>query len=105
MADSSRPAPASRRLLFPRERERLWKIWWLWGVPVAWTTSILVIGAEEARLAGWHAAGDAIDIARLALYWAWCRTAWRRSSNVGHPLWTLLSKAALSAGMVATVLA
>ena len=60
MAASERPAAAQARgigtpagsRIFSGDRERLWKIWWLRGVPVAWATSILIIAAAESRLEG-----------------------------------------------------
>jgi len=82
----------------------LWKVWWLWGIPLAWLTTVLILGAEEFRLNGVPVAGDLLDVLRLAVYWFWCRLAWRAAGNVGNPLWTLLTKAALAAGLVATVL-
>ena len=71
---------------------------------MAWTTSALVLLAEELRIGGMHSAGNLLDVARLAVYWFWCRMAWKCSSNVGHPAWKLLSKGALAAGFVITVL-
>jgi hypothetical protein len=82
----------------------LWKIWWLWGIPVAWIAIVLVLAAEHLRIAGHASAGDLLDIARLAVYWYWCRLAWKCSGNVGNPVWTLLSKGALAAGLFVTVL-
>ena len=79
-------------------------MWWLWGIPAAWATSALVLSAEFLRQSGVHAGGDLCDVARLAIYWFWCRLAWQCSDNVGNPLWKLLSKTALAAGLVATVL-
>jgi hypothetical protein len=84
-------------------REKLWKVWWLWGVPIAWITSALVIGAEESRIAGLTSLGDFLDVARLAAYWFWCRLAWRCSANAKHRAWEYLSKGALAVGFVATV--
>jgi len=84
--------------------EKLWRAWWLWGIPAAWAASALVIAAEKSRVAGFHATGDLLDVVRLAVYWYWCRLAWKCSGNVGNPLWTLLSKAALAAGLAVTVL-
>ena len=81
-----------------------WKICWLWGIPVAWIATALLLAAEQLRLSGLSAAGDLLDVARLAVYWFWCRLAWRASGNVGNPFRTLLAKAALSAGLVVTVL-
>jgi hypothetical protein len=88
----------------PSRRDELWKVWWLWGIPLAWLTTALVLGAEQLRLAGWPVGGDFLDVVRLAVYWFWCRLAWQCAGNVGNPLWTPLSRAALAAGLVATVL-
>jgi hypothetical protein len=77
---------------------------WLWGFALAWLTTALVLAAEYARIDGLPVAGDLLDIVRLAAYWFWCRLAWRAAGNAGNPLVTLLSKAALAAGLVATVL-
>ena len=71
---------------------------------MAWATSALVLGAEAFRGEGLHGMGDFLDVTRLAVYWFWCRLAWFASGNVGNPIWTLLSKAALAAGLVVTVL-
>jgi hypothetical protein len=81
----------------------LWKAWWLWGIPVAWITIALVLAAEECHLAGLHTLGNLLDVARLAVYWFWCRMAWKCSANVDHPAWSYLSKGALAAGFVAMV--
>ena len=69
---------------------------------MAWGTSALVLGAEVLREADLHGAGNLLDVARLALYWQWCRLAWRCSANVANPLWTPLARSALAAGLVAT---
>ena len=55
--------------------ERLWKIWWFLGIPLACVASALLIGAEALHEAGAHAWGSALDLARLALYWFWFRWA------------------------------
>lgn len=84
--------------------DRLWKVWWLWGIPLAWLTTALVLGAEAFRVGDMPAAGDALDLLRLAIYWIWCRAAWRASGEVGNRLWTPLTKATLGVGLVANVL-
>jgi len=89
--------------IFSRDGDRLWKIWWLWGVPLAWITTALILGAEATREAGHPGWGNLLDVARIAVYWFWCRMAWKCSSNVDHPAWNVLSKGALAAGFVATV--
>jgi hypothetical protein len=70
---------------------------------MAWATSALVLAAEQLRIAEWHGTGNLLDVARLAVYWFWCRMAWRCSANARNPAWKLLSKAALAAGFVLTV--
>ena len=84
--------------------ERLWRIWWLWGIPLAWVASALVVGAELVRNAGNEGWGSAFDVLRLAIYWFWMRAAWKCSRNVENRLWTPLSRGALAAGLVANVL-
>ncbi|MBC7802959.1 MAG: hypothetical protein H7Y16_03700 [Candidatus Parcubacteria bacterium] len=79
------------------------RVWWLWGIPVAWITSALLLGAEEFRITGLHGWGNLLDCARLAVYWFWCRMAWKLSASARRPVWNLLSKAALAAGFVVTV--
>ena len=32
---------------------QLWKVWWLWGIPVGWTASGMIIFAEFIRDAGY----------------------------------------------------
>jgi hypothetical protein len=84
---------------------RLWKVWWVWGMPVAWAATALVLGAEFLRDEGHSAWGDALDILRIGVYWFWMRAAWKHSRNVGQPLWTPLARTALLAGFAAHFLA
>jgi hypothetical protein len=79
-------------------RERLWKIWWLCGIPVAWATSALVVGAEAARVSGHHTGADWLDVFRLLIYLAWAQRAWRCAHNVEVRMWSPLSRCALTAG-------
>jgi hypothetical protein len=83
-----------------RGNERLWKIWWLGGLAVGWSASVLVVAAEELRAADYHVWGDVLDFARLLIYYAWLRFAWRCAGNVDHPLWAPVSRFALGAGLV-----
>jgi hypothetical protein len=85
-------------------RERLWKVWWLCGIPVAWATSALVIGAEALRIGGHPAAGDWLDVVRLLIYILWAQLAWRCAHNVETGLWEPMSRFALMAGLVLAVL-
>jgi hypothetical protein len=85
-------------------RERLWKVWWLCGIPVAWATSLLVIGAEAARTGGYPATGDGLDVVRLLMYILWAQLAWQCAHNVENRLWEPVSRFALTAGLVLTVM-
>jgi hypothetical protein len=85
-------------------RERLWKVWWICGVPVAWATSALVVGAEAARMGGHPAAGDGLDVVRLLIYMLWAQLAWRCAHNVETRLWEPMSRFALTAGLVLAVM-
>jgi len=80
-------------------KESLWKVW-LAGIPVVCAAAALLVLAEELRLAGHHASGAFLDVARLLLYLAWFHLAWRCSDNVRSRLWTVLARVAISAGLV-----
>jgi hypothetical protein len=84
--------------------QKLWQVWWLWGMPVAWAASALLVGAELARSAGQHSWGNAQDVARLALYWWWMRMAWTCSGNVANRLWSPVSRTALVLGLAVNAL-
>ena len=77
---------------------------WLWSIPLAWLTTALILGAEYFRLNAMPIAGDLLDVLRLGAYWFWCRLAWQSAGDFGNPLSALLSKAALAAGFVFTIL-
>jgi len=85
-------------------RERLWKIWWLCGIPVAWVTSVLVIAAEAARNADHPVAGDWLDVLRLLVYILWAQLAWHCAHNVETRLWAPVARCALAAGFVLMLL-
>ena len=84
--------------------EKLWKIWWLWGIPVAWITSGVIVLAEIAFAAGYAGCGDLLDVVRLLVYFAWARLAWRCSHNVADRRWTVASRVVLGAGSVPIVM-
>jgi len=78
----------------------LWKVWWLWGIPVGLTTSAMMIAAELIRDAGYWGGGNLLDVARLLVYFSWARLAWRCSRNVENHRWTPVARFALGAGFV-----
>jgi fatty acid desaturase len=85
-----------------RGEEKLWKVWWLAGIPVGCITAVLILAAERLRASGTWAWGwgDACDAARLLVYLAWFVPAWRCSRNVRNLAWTPLARGALLAGLV-----
>jgi hypothetical protein len=87
------------------QSERLWRVWWLWGLPVAWTAGALIVSAELVRTAGYGGWGDFLDLVRLLVYWWWLRMAWKCAHNVDQRFWTPIAKTALFAGLLLNVLA
>ena len=85
-----------------RGEEKLWKVWWLSGIPVALITGALWLAADRLRDLGTWAWGwgDACDVARLLVYLGWFHIAWRCSRNVQSASWTPLARGALLAGLV-----
>jgi len=85
-----------------RGEEKLWKVWWFAGIPVACISGVLVLAAERLRASGAWAWGwgDACDVARFLVYLAWFGLAWRCSRNVQRTAWTPLARGALLAGLV-----
>jgi hypothetical protein len=88
-------------LLLERDT-KLWKVWWLWGLPVAALTGALIWGGEWAYHAGYPALEALLGVARILLYLFWFRAVWRCSRNVAHSLWTHLARWALVLGLLAT---
>ena len=71
---------------------------------MACLAAVLLYFAEELRLQqrpGW---ADLLDVARIAVFWLWCREAWLCSRNVEQRLWTPLARVTLAAGMVFMVI-
>ena len=84
--------------------EKLWKIWCIGGIPVAWMTGALTAFAEDMRIAGAAGSGDLLDVVKLLIYFFWFRLAWRCSRNVGSRVWTPLSHLAAGTGLLLIVL-
>jgi hypothetical protein len=87
-----------------RGEERLWRIWWQWGIPLGLFANALTVLAEAFHDADWVGTGDAIDILKFLLFVAWFRVAWRCSKNTEHPLWTHLARLAICLGFGVTAI-
>jgi hypothetical protein len=84
--------------------ERLWKVWWLWGMPVGLATIALAVFAEMLRDAGWSGAGAGLDVLKLLVYLIWFGAAWRCSGNVVNRTWTGIARAAIALALGVTAL-
>ena len=80
--------------------EKLWKVWWIVGIPLGWASSTLVVIAEDMRYADHAGWGNFMDLARFLVFFAWLRLAWRCSHNVERPIWTPMAQATLCAGLL-----
>jgi hypothetical protein len=80
--------------------EKLWKVWWIVGIPLGWASSTLVVIAEDMRYADHPGWSDFLDVVRFLVFFAWLRFSWRCSHNVERPIWTPVAQATLSAGLL-----
>jgi hypothetical protein len=94
------PMPLSRAHLALSGKERPWRIWTLWGVPVGLAASALTIGAEFAREGGAHAGGALLDTLKVLVYAAWLVAAWRCAPNAESALGRFATRAAVALGVV-----
>jgi hypothetical protein len=84
--------------------ERLWKIWWLGGIPVALLATLLTLAAELLRVEGHHSWGEFIDVVKLLVYAAWFTAAWRCAEKAERPLARTAGRIAVAAGVLAAAL-
>jgi len=77
--------------------------WWLCGVPVIAMLVALSTFAEQRWLAGAPRTAALAEVLRLAVYWGWCRLAWRDAVELRRG-WTPVARAALAAGLVTVAL-
>lgn len=98
--------PSQRTSLrrFLSGEEKLWKTWWLWGVPVALSATAFTLGAEFLRHDGHPRWGDLLDVLKLLVYAAWLTAAWRSAENTTHFPSRLAARIAVAAGVVTAAL-
>jgi hypothetical protein len=84
--------------------ERLWKIWWLGGIPVALAATAFTLSAELMRIDGHHAWGDFLDVLKLLVYAAWIVALWRAAGNAESSLTRVGARFAISAGVLTVAL-
>jgi hypothetical protein len=84
-----------------RGQERLWKVFWLLGVPLnaawwtlyadVWTSGLAPEPFLRVNLWFWPVL-EGLLAAFAALYLAWCMLAWRCAANADNRLWTLAAR-------------
>jgi len=84
--------------------ERLWKIWWLGGIPVALGATAFTLSAEFLRIDGHHTWGNFFDVLKLLVYAAWFTAAWRSAGNTGSSPARLAGRLAAATGVLAAAL-
>jgi len=84
-----------------RGEERLWIIWWIWGA-IALTIYVALYVAEDGLRASNIAAADLLAACKLLVVCAWTTVAWRCSTNVDTPAWTMAARAMLVLALGAT---
>ena len=84
--------------------ERLWKVWWLWGVPVAALATALTLSAEFLRMDGLHSWGEFLDAVKLLVYAAWLTAAWRCAEKAERPAVRIAARLAVAAGVLTAAL-
>lgn len=84
--------------------ERLWKIWWLGGIPVALAATAFTLAAELLRTDGHHTWGNVFDVLKLLVYAAWFTAAWKSAGNTSRRPARLAGRLAVVAGVVTVAL-
>jgi predicted outer membrane lipoprotein len=85
-----------------RGEERLWKVWWLVGVPLAGAGAVFNAAASEKLIARYALPVLAFSVALLVAYIAWCGMAWRCAPNVDTKIWTPIARIAIVLGLLRT---
>ncbi|HZQ71551.1 MAG TPA: hypothetical protein VFB08_01435 [Burkholderiales bacterium] len=85
--------------------QRRWRLWWLAALPLCAAGAGGLLAAEALRNAGHEGWASLLDVARLALYWAWMHPAWRWASELQPRSRPLLVRGALLAGLLANAFA
>ena len=81
-----------------RGEERLWKVWWYVGGPLA------IAGAVTAKLVANPFLVLAVGVILLVAYVAWCGMAWRCAPNVDNKIWTLIARTLIVLGLLRTAI-
>jgi len=109
--DSAPPSPITpKKKGFLRRawagEERLWKVWWLIGIPLALVSGAFSMWYDAQTVpttTTWIVAGVGAW-GLLTAYLCWCNMAWSCAKNVKNPVWTRVAKVLIILGLVTTFL-
>ena len=98
--DSRTPHPRAGFLARAwRGDERLWKVWWYIGAPLA------IAGRVTEKLVATDPFTALVSsVALLVAYIAWCSMAWRCAPNVDNKIWTPIARVVIVLGLLRTAL-
>jgi hypothetical protein len=86
-----------------RGEERLWKVWWLLGTPLAMVNRAifgLLEGLAEAEYSVSYGTWLGALVLSSATYFAWCNMAWGCAKNVDRKIWGHLAKLGIVLGIL-----
>jgi hypothetical protein len=83
-----------------RGEERLWKVWWLLGLPLGVLAAMLGVAITEEYVAGDSAFVLASTVVLFLAYIAWCGMAWRCAPNVDKKTWTPIARVIIVLGLL-----
>ncbi|BEH27446.1 Uncharacterised protein [Burkholderia pseudomallei] len=81
-----------------RGEERLWKVWWLLGMPL----NLIGVAAAEWFQSGGLSPALILGLFTIysALYFAWCNAVWGCSKNVDNRLWMYVARVLVVLGLI-----
>ena len=83
--------------------ERLWFVWWVWGLPAQVIYVTLYVLEDDLRSSN-DLGADLMAACKLVVFCLWATMAWRCSKNVGAAAWTTAARTVLIAAVALTAI-
>tara|TARA_B100001964_G_C13824703_1_gene418867 strand:+ start:135 stop:479 length:345 start_codon:yes stop_codon:yes gene_type:complete len=84
--------------------ERLWKVWWLWGLPLGIVSAVVSVLIEDYADSSNNVTTSIISlliyIFVIVLYLWWVGAAWRCVKNTNNKAWTLIAQFLIIVGLL-----